>query len=76
MEPALDSIPGSFSTSVSLLERVRQNDASAWRRFVQLYGPLTYAWARRYGFQSEDAADVMQETLIAVNRAIGEFDFA
>jgi RNA polymerase sigma-70 factor (ECF subfamily) len=74
MVPSLESNPGSFSTSSSLIERVRSNDSAAWERFVDLYGPLTYSWARRYGFQSYDAADVMQETLIAVSRAIDQFD--
>lgn len=35
---------------------------------------MVYGWIRRCGVQSADAADVMQETFIAVLRAIGRFD--
>ncbi len=62
------------STSVSLLERVQHGDGDAWKMLAQVYGPVVYGWARRAGCQSADAADVMQETFVAVSRAIGGFD--
>ena len=35
-----------YSTSVSLLERLRQPaQPEAWGRFVELYTPLLYYWA-------------------------------
>jgi RNA polymerase sigma-70 factor (ECF subfamily) len=54
------------STSSSLLERARREDAGAWERLTVLYGPLAYGWARRAGLQPEDAADVTQEVFRAV----------
>src|SRR5687768_3792442 len=46
------------TTSLTLLERLRQpGDQEAWTRFVQLYTPLLYHWARRAGLQEQDAAD-------------------
>jgi len=37
------------TTSVSLLERLRQPTAQqAWQRFVDLYTPLLYYWACRH----------------------------
>lgn len=63
----------SAATSHTLLERVRLSDADAWRRLVDVYGPLVTYWCRRAGLQSEDAADVLQETFRAVARGIERF---
>jgi RNA polymerase sigma-70 factor (ECF subfamily) len=63
----------SGSTSMGLLERVRERDADAWRRFARLYTPLVYRWARRCNLQSSDAADVAQEVFAAVARSIDSF---
>ena len=37
----------SSSTSTSLLRRVRANQAEAWARLVDLYGPLVWHWCRQ-----------------------------
>ena len=50
----------SNATSTSLLQRVRDADAAAWRRLVELYGPLIFAWGRRHRLGDEDAADVVR----------------
>jgi RNA polymerase sigma-70 factor (ECF subfamily) len=63
----------SGSTSHTLLERVRLSDAEAWRRFVEVYAPLVTHWCRRAGLNSDDAADVLQETFRAVARGIAGF---
>lgn len=54
------------STSLSLLDRIRHQQAEAWSRFVDLYGPLIYRWARHSHLQSSDAADVVQEVFRSV----------
>lgn len=61
------------STSVSLLERVKLRDNEAWSRFVRLYGPTIYRWARRAALQPSDAADVVQDVFQAVAEHIGRF---
>ncbi len=63
----------SLSTDTSLLGRVQLHDEFAWEMFVELYGPLIFFWARRSGLQSVDAADVTQESLIAISENIGRF---
>ena len=63
------------STRASLLVRLRDRlDASAWREFVRLYGPVVYWFARRRGLQDADAADLTQEVLKSVSASVGAFD--
>ena len=72
-----DSDPASLcsdsNTSASLLDRVRANDNAAWQRFVRLYSPLVYAWAKRCGLKNQDAADVLQDVFHAVARSLNQF---
>jgi RNA polymerase sigma-70 factor (ECF subfamily) len=64
------------TTSVSLLERVRQQaDKEAWERFVRLYTPLLLYWARRLGLQETDAADLVQDVLVQLVRKLPEFQY-
>ena len=53
----------SRQTSLTLLARIRGNDADAWRRVVHLYSPLVYFWCSRVGVRQPDADDVLQEVL-------------
>lgn len=71
--PADGKKPTRSSTSVSLLQRVQQDDSMAWQRLVELYGPLVYSWCRRAELSADDAADVVQEVFCTVARKIGEF---
>jgi RNA polymerase sigma-70 factor (ECF subfamily) len=64
---------GGTRTSATLLDRVRANEGDAWRRFVRLYSPLVYSWAKRCGLQNQDAADVLQEVFHAVAKNIAAF---
>lgn len=61
----------SGSTSTSLLERVKTQDPVAWRRLVQLYGPLVHGWCKKLG--PEDRADVFQEVFRAVAEHVHRF---
>jgi RNA polymerase sigma factor (sigma-70 family) len=63
-------------TRASLLVRLRDpQDGSAWREFVDLYGPLVYGYARKQGLQDADAADLCQDVLGAVAGAVGRLDY-
>jgi len=42
---------------------------------VELYGPLVYRFCRRRGLQDADAAEVMQEVMLQVNRSMAEFEY-
>src|SRR5689334_7523543 len=63
-------------TRCSLLLRIRNaEDQRAWEEFVEIYTPLIYSFCRQRGLQDADSADVAQEVMRAVSRAIGGFEF-
>ena len=63
-------------THPSLLLRVRDvNDNAAWTQFVEIYTPLIYGYCRSRGLQEGDAADVAQESMRAVARAMEKFKY-
>ncbi len=60
-------------TSVSLLERVRQQDNAAWHRILDLYGPLVFGWCLRAGLSNDEASDLMQDVFLTVSQEIQDF---
>jgi RNA polymerase sigma-70 factor (ECF subfamily) len=55
---------------------LRQPDEqAAWERFVQLYTPLLYQWARRLGLQGQDAADLLQDVFTVLVRKLPDFHY-
>jgi RNA polymerase sigma-70 factor (ECF subfamily) len=64
------------TTSVTLLERLqRPTDPDAWGRFVALYTPLIFHWARRAGLRTEDAADLVQDVFTVLVQKMPEFEY-
>jgi RNA polymerase sigma-70 factor (ECF subfamily) len=64
------------TTPASLLERVCKSwDQDAWSRFVQLYSPLIFEWARRCGLQPADSADLTQEVFTTLVQKLPEFTY-
>ncbi len=53
----------------------RRGDCAAWEEFADLYGPIIRGYCRRRGLQEADAADIGQEVLAQVARAIGAFEY-
>jgi RNA polymerase sigma factor (sigma-70 family) len=63
-------------TRPSLLLRIRDGaDADAWRTFMTIYAPIVYRYACRHGLQDADAADLSQEVMGKVSRAIRTFEY-
>jgi RNA polymerase sigma factor (sigma-70 family) len=60
----------SMLEDAELIERLGRRDASAWREFLHRYERVIYAVPRRYGLSPEAAADVFQETLLALLRGL------
>lgn len=64
------------STSVSLLQRLRQPDPdAAWRQFVDLYAPLIFYWGRQHGMNATDASDLVQEVMTVLAEKLPEFAY-
>lgn len=61
------------STSLTLLERIRERDEEAWRRLLHLYAPLVDRWCGAKGIRGEDADDVQQEVFRAVAAGLDGF---
>ncbi|MHC1765692.1 MAG: RNA polymerase sigma factor [Verrucomicrobiia bacterium] len=67
-----DAIP----TRKSLLNRLRNwDDNSSWHTFFQTYWRLIYGFAIRRGLTHEEAQEVVQETVVAVAKSIGNFNY-
>lgn len=64
------------TTSISLLQRLREPEAEgAWTRFVSLYTPLLYSWAKRLGLEDVDAADLVQDVFTQMLRELPRFSY-
>ena len=69
-EPSPDPIP----TRHSLLNRLKDwGDQTSWQDFFDTYWQLIYNVAVKAGLSDTEAQEVVQETVIAVARKIGEF---
>ena len=63
-------------TRFSLIVRLRDgDDGQAWSEFVDIYTPVVYGFARRFGLQDADAADVTQDVFRTVAGSIGRQQF-
>lgn len=59
------------STPASLIEQLRQRPTGAeWARFVELYSPVLLGWTRRLGVPESERADLIQDTFVALLRAL------
>jgi RNA polymerase sigma-70 factor, ECF subfamily len=64
------------TTPVSLLVQLRRSGSQeSWDRFVRLYSPLIYGWARRAGASQEAAGDLVQDVMTLLIRKMPEFEY-
>ncbi len=61
------------STSLTLLEQVRNRDEAAWGRLVHLYSPLVVHWCHAAGVRGPDADDLAQDVFHAVFKGLDGF---
>lgn len=62
------------TTSISLLDQLkRPAGQNAWDRFVQLYTPLLYLWARRLGARDQEADDLVQDVFTILVQKLPQF---
>lgn len=64
-------------TSASLLARVKNlSNEESWRRFVKIYEPLLYRYARLRGLSREEAAEMTQACLARLVELMPDFDYS
>jgi RNA polymerase sigma factor (sigma-70 family) len=65
-----------LATRSSLLTRLKDwQDNQSWKVFFETYWRLIYSAGLRSGLTDAEAQDVVQETVLAVARKIGEFRY-
>jgi RNA polymerase sigma-70 factor (ECF subfamily) len=63
------------TTPVSLLEQLRHSpDEAAWARFVHLYSPLLFRWARQAGLDEGHACDLVQDVFVILLKELPRFE--
>ena len=71
-QPVDELIP----TRATLLERLKDwRDNSSWQEFFDIYWKLIYGVAIKGGLNKSEAEDVVQETMISVNKRIPTFKY-
>lgn len=64
-----------YSTRVTLLDKVRENDENAWNEFCNFYWDLIHGWAMRMGCSESQAKDVFQDTIINLLNRLEGFNY-
>jgi RNA polymerase sigma-70 factor (ECF subfamily) len=65
-----------IETNETLLNRLRTVEAHvAWREFFDLYAGAVIRYARKAGLDEHQAQDALQETMLALMRALPEFRY-
>lgn len=63
-------------TPASLLFQLRSRQAfAAWAKFVDLYTPLLFHWAKSSGCRDSDKADLVQDVFLILWRKLPEFEY-
>jgi RNA polymerase sigma-70 factor (ECF subfamily) len=62
-------------THATLLARLATGGDAAWSEFASRYGNLIRGFARRRGLGESDCDDVVQETLLALSKAMPAFEY-
>ncbi len=57
-----------------LVQRCQAGDSDAWDRLVDRFSDFVYSVARRYRLNSDDAADVYQQTFQALHQSLNRID--
>jgi RNA polymerase sigma-70 factor (ECF subfamily) len=64
-------------TPLSLLRQLQEPaghpSEQAWRRFVNLYTPLLFQWARRVGARDQEIPDLVQEVFVVLAGELRSF---
>jgi len=62
------------TTPATLLEQLRRpNPTAAWEKFVRLYTPFLFYWAKRVGASAQEREDLVQDVLVTLLQKLPEF---
>jgi RNA polymerase sigma-70 factor (ECF subfamily) len=65
-----------MKTPASLLMRLRDpTEHAAWSRFVRLYTPLLYGWAKRLTLDGQEADDLVQDVFVVLIEKLPAFSY-
>src|SRR6266487_4680983 len=60
-------------SDTEVLEQILSGDSSVFEVLIRRYNPFLYKTARGYGFNHQDAEDLMQETYINTYQNLSKF---
>ena len=63
----------SQTTSITLIEKLKNNRPDGWNRFNGLYGPLVGCWFRSAKVQESDIPDLVQKVFCVVLDKVNDF---
>ena len=63
-----------FDTEQSVVEKVVSGDIASFEVLIRRYNPVLYKIARSYGFNHQDAEDLMQDTHVSAYQALSKFE--
>lgn len=61
------------ATSHSLIDQLKTNDSTAWRRMYVHYEPLIKFWCRKANVPAQDVNDLVQDVFQTVAKSIEQF---
>ena len=68
--------PDPLLTRETLIIRLRDpEDAASWAEFAEIYTPLFYGFCIKRGLNHSDTADIVQEVMRGVSRAMHGFQY-
>ncbi|MDQ3279712.1 MAG: sigma-70 family RNA polymerase sigma factor, partial [Bacteroidota bacterium] len=62
------------NSDFSLIEKICLGEIALFEVLIRRYNPVLYKIARSYGFNHQDAEDLMQETHVAAYLALSKFE--
>ena len=72
MQSCLEHIE--INSDEAIIDRILDGDTSLYEVLIRRYNPVLYKIARSYGFNHQDAEDLMQDTHIAAYTELGKFE--
>ena len=65
----------SFTTRISVLNGIKNDDELSWERFYDIYGPLIRLHGKDCGIREDYIDDLIQNVMISLSRQIKNFTY-